>query len=318
MDYHLSHRPKKFKTLIGNKALAKQLLNALNEKNIGRFAHAIMLDGASGCGKTTIARIIAKKLGCGKGELIEVNAASTRGIDFIRTVINKAQYKPVTGKARVYIFDEAHQLSNDAQNGLLKLIEDYPKSSYFIFCSTNPEKILQTIKTRCAKYTVKTLEDDEIEELLKTVIKKEKLKVDKDVLKLVIEASDGIPRQALVYLGMVVGVKDYKKAKELIKSSIYDSKQAIDMCRALMQEANWSQLSKLIKDLEGQDYEKIRLAVLGYFTACIMSTSDKQINNIVKYNAIMEEFVTPLSYMNPKHDFIYRVSTTYLMLQGEG
>lgn len=306
MDLHLRYRPRKFKDFIGNKAVVSSLMEAL--KNKKTFSHAILLDGPSGCGKTTLARILAEKLGCHPKEIHEINAANNRGIDFIRDIISKAKYNPVLGKRRVYIFDESHQLSKDAQNAMLKLIEDSPKRSYFIFCSTNPESMLKTIKTRCAQYTVKSLRPKDIEELLDYVIKKEKLKTKSKIKSLIVDACDGSPRMALVFLGMLKGVTKRKRAEELIYTKIADTEQAITLCRALMSNKSWKELSAILKGLDGQAYEKIRLSVLGYFTSVMMNGK-----NLGPYAELLDVFMEPLTYMNPKHDLFHRVCQIHLI-----
>jgi len=309
MDLHLRYRPKKFKDLVGNKAIVSSLTEAL--KNRKTFSHALLFNGPSGCGKTTMARIVAKKLGCHPKEVHEINAANNRGIDFIRDVISKAKYTPIMGECRVYIFDESHQLSKDAQNAMLKLIEDSPKHSYFMFCSTNPESMLKTIKNRCAQYTLKSLRPKDIEELLDRVIKKEKLKTKSKIKSLIIDACDGSPRMALVFLGMLKGVTKRSRAEELIYTKIADTEQAITLCRALMKNVKWKELSAILKGLDGQAYEKIRLAVLGYFTSVMMS--GKSLGSCAE---VLDIFMEPLTYMNPRVDLFHRVCQVHLMFSG--
>lgn len=305
-DLHLRYRPKRFKDFIGNRATVLSLQESLRDKK--SFPHALLFSGESGCGKTTLARIVAEKLGCHPKEIHEINAANNRGIDFIRDIITKAKYNPVMGKRRVYIFDESHQLSKDAQNAMLKLIEDSPERSYFMFCSTNPESMLKTIKTRCAQYTVKSLRPKDIEELLDYVIEKEKLKTKSKIKKLIIEACDGSPRMALVFLGMLKGVTKRKQAEELIYTKIADTEQAIALCRAIMTNKKWKELSAILKGLDGQAYEKIRLAVLGYFTSVMMTGK-----NLEYCAELLDIFMEPLTYMNPKHDLFQRVCQVHLL-----
>jgi len=139
-----------------------------------KVPHTLLFSGPPGCGKTTLARILRKKLNCGKYDFSEVNCADFRGIDMVRDIRSHLQQAPISGDCRVWLIDEAHKLSNDAQNAFLKMLEDTPNHVYFFLATTNPQKLLKTIRTRCTEVVVKSLGDKNMEELIDDVIVGEK------------------------------------------------------------------------------------------------------------------------------------------------
>ena len=172
MSLYLKYRPKDLSQIKGNKSLVDSLNNMLSNKET--CPHTFLLHGPTGCGKTTIARIIANELGCHERDFIEINTADLRGIDTSREIINRSQFAPIQGSIMVWLIDECHKLTNDAQNALLKLLEDTPKHIYIILCTTDPQKLLSTIKGRCIQFQVSPLNDIEMFQLLRRIVRDEK------------------------------------------------------------------------------------------------------------------------------------------------
>jgi DNA polymerase-3 subunit gamma/tau len=139
-ELYLKHRPSLFKQVIGQ----DDAVNVLQQLLKGdRFPHALLLSGPSGCGKTTLARICRDKLECTGADFQELNGADTRGIDTIREIRSHLNLRPMHGKCRIWYIDEAHKLSNDAQNALLKMLEDTPTTAYFMLATTEPNKLIK-------------------------------------------------------------------------------------------------------------------------------------------------------------------------------
>ena len=141
----VKYRPRTFADLCGQSSVVKILTRQIET---GEFKNAVLFNGASGCGKTTIARIIANMINNGVGEPIEIDAASNSSVDNVRQIIHDAQERSIDSKYKIYIIDECHSLSNQAWQAFLKCIEEPPKYTIFIFCTTDPQKIPETIKNR--------------------------------------------------------------------------------------------------------------------------------------------------------------------------
>ncbi len=214
------YRSNSFDELIGQDHIAQTLTNAI-ETN--RIAHAFLFTGTRGTGKTSSARILAKCLNCEKSDkptakpcgkcnscqaiargedidVIEIDAASNTGVDNVREIIENSQFRPARSRFKVYIIDEVHMLSKSAFNALLKTLEEPPEHVKFILATTEVEKVLPTILSRCQRYDFRNISSREIADHLKSVCKKEKIKADDDAILLVAKAGAGSMRDALSLL----------------------------------------------------------------------------------------------------------------------
>jgi len=222
--FYSKYRPQKFSDLVGLETLSKSIITALTVDNL---AHAYFFYGPRGTGKTTVARLIAKALNCSNlsagdvcGEcssckaieegrfldLIEIDAASNRGIDDIRALRDKVNLAPTHKKAKVYIIDEAHMLTTEAFNALLKTLEEPPKRVYFVLCTTNPQKVPDTIKSRCLKFEFKRVPESSIVKKLVYILENEGVseKISNDDLKRLAQAAVGGFRDAETLLEQVL------------------------------------------------------------------------------------------------------------------
>ncbi|MEQ8335074.1 DNA polymerase III subunit gamma/tau [Nisaea sp.] len=225
------YRPQTLDDLKGQDALVRTLRNALAS---GRLAHAFVLTGVRGVGKTTTARIIAKGLNCigadGTGgptvtpcgvcdpcrsitedrnvDVMEMDAASRTGVDDIREIIDGVRYKPVSARYKVYIIDEVHMLSRNAFNALLKTLEEPPEHVKFIFATTEIRKVPITVLSRCQRFDLRRFDVSELMELFGTICGKENVEADEEALALISRAADGSARDGLSILDQAMALSD--------------------------------------------------------------------------------------------------------------
>lgn len=270
MSLAIKYRPSAIKEVQGNKQTLAALESVLSRPQ-GEIQHAMLFTGPSGCGKTTLARIVAERLGCHGRDYCEVDSADFRGIDTIREVRRQMSYKPMESACRVWLLDECHQLSKDGQSALLKALEDTPPHVYFLLATTDPEKLLPTIRGRCASFEVSPLDDDEMLRHLRQVASAERKRVSPEVLKQIVRDSLGSCRNALQVLDKVIDlpVEDMKAAAEQVAAK---ENAVIDLCRALMKREKWAVVAGIIKGLEKEDPEKTRLAIMGYCSSVLLNT----------------------------------------------
>lgn len=260
------YRPKKIEELEGNYALVSSLQKLLSEQELPR---TFLFEGPSGCGKTTVARMVCNYV---NGSLIELNVANTRGIDTIREIIDLSYLRRLDGKPKCFLLDEVHMLTKEAQNALLKILEDVPAETFFLLCTTEPDRVINTILTRCSRYRLNKLRDSEIRNLVKKVCKLEKIDLDEDVIDIIVYSADGVPRTALVLLEQLRGVEEIELAEQLALDCIYEEEQEIiELCRGLAQQkfSSWKEVMVCYRSIRKADVETIRKVMFQYFTTCL-------------------------------------------------
>lgn len=266
------YRPKTFADMFGNEDTIESLTATLLRDD---RPHAILLHGPTGCGKTTLARIIATKIGCHGNDFREVDSADFRGIDTIRDIRKKIHFAPLEGTQRVWLLDECHALTKDGQSALLKALEDTPDHVTFILATTDPQKLIPTIKGRCSQFQVKQLDDKQMMKLLFSIVKKEREKITKPVYKAIIESAEGHPRNAIQILQQVLAVEPDKR--ESVAAKVKEvSAQSIELSRALLNVSGWKMVSSILKELKDQNPESIRRQVLGYAVSVLLSKENHQ------------------------------------------
>lgn len=282
MALYLDYRPTSLAEIKGNEDVVSALEGMLSKPD--KFPHVILFHGATGCGKTTLARIIAKEMGCFGSDLMEIDFADMRGVDTVRDIKKSINYKPLQSSCRFWILDEVQKMTGDAQNAFLKTLEDTPKHVYFVLCTTDPGKLISTIKGRCSQFQVKPLNDKQLLRLLKNTVKAEGEELEQEIYDQIIQDSQGHPRNALQILEQVLNVPEDKRLRIAQQTAVVQS-QSIELSRALIKRSNWKVVSEILRGLKDQDPESIRRQVLGYAQAVLLNKDDPAAA------AIMEEFL---------------------------
>jgi DNA polymerase-3 subunit gamma/tau len=231
------YRPQTFSEVIGQEHVTRTLKNAIEQ---GRTAHGYIFSGHRGIGKTTVARILAMALNCRSSDkpvtepcgicesctevragnsvdVIEIDAATNRGIDEIRELREAARYRPARDRFKIYILDEAHQITDAAFNALLKTLEEPPSHVVFMLATTQPEDIPQTIRSRCQHFSFRAVRFEEILGQLKDLIGREKIEADEEALALLAEAGDGSIRDALSILDQAIASCDGRLTADAVR-----------------------------------------------------------------------------------------------------
>ena len=270
---HFKYRPKTFDEVVGNKA-AIEMLQSILDRDIKDMPRTFLFIGESGTGKTTLARIMKTELECSDADFHEYNASNTRGIDTIREIQHIAQLSPMKGKVKIFLMDEFHQMTKPAMEASLKLLEDAPKNTFFFLATTNPEKLLKAIKTRCTTIKTSLLPTKTISKYILEIAEKEGVDdFPKSVASAIAKASQGSCREAVKLLDQVIDIEDEETALEAVESSLGNESEVIELCRALLNGDPWKTVSKIIKGIDA-DPESVRLQVLGYFGNVVLGTED--------------------------------------------
>lgn len=266
-ELYKKYRPGVFKSVLGQEQVVAMLNGYLTK---GKLPHFLLFTGPSGCGKTTLARILKNKLECADTDFVEINCADFRGIDMVREIRGRMGLSPLGGACRIWLIDEAHKLTGDAQNALLKMLEDTPKHVYFFMATTDPDKLIATIKTRATVVAVKALTPTKAKELVAKVLQREEAQLEEDVVDRLVETAEGSARKLLVLLGQVLELPNSTEQLQMLQS--VDAKaQAIQLARALFNpRVTWTDVAKLLKEVT-EDPESIRWMVLGYCSSIVLA-----------------------------------------------
>jgi len=268
MELYRKYRPTRLKDVLGQPEAVNILRKKIKSESV---PHAILFHGPPGTGKTTLARIIAKHVKCSDYDLQEKNTADYRGIDSIREIRNSVNQAPMSGESRVWILDEVHKATNDAQNAMLKLLEEPPDHVYFILCTTDPQKLLSTILQRCTVIRLLPIPFEDIRDIVKNVCHQENIKLSKKVFERLIEYAEGSAREALQILDKIYQLEDEREQLDAIEKASVKT-QAITIARMLLNtKTKWKQISPILKELENEDAEQIRYMILGYGRAVLLS-----------------------------------------------
>ena len=234
------YRPQKFRDLVGQDLIVQILSNAIINN---RLAHAYLLTGVRGVGKTTTARIIAMSINCQNREIkdcepcgncdsckairldsnldvIEMDAASNTGVDDVREIIDNVKYKPIIGTYKIFIIDEVHMLSKSAFNALLKTLEEPPQHVKFIFATTEIKKIPITVLSRCQRFDLLRIENKILTNHLLDIINKEKIDIDNNAVSLIVRAADGSVRDGLSLLDQAISNQNLKINTKIVSEML--------------------------------------------------------------------------------------------------
>ena len=268
------YRPQTFDEVIGQTPISTTLKNAIS---LNRVGHAYLFSGPRGVGKTSMARIFAKALNCKKGptvtpcgecpacaeiegarslDVLEIDGASNRGIDEIRTLRENVKFAPAAGKYKIYIIDEVHQITADGFNALLKTLEEPPAHVKFIFATTSSHKVPATILSRCQRFDFRRISVETIAGALKEICKKEKIKIDDDALFTIAKTADGSLRDSQSVLDQMAASTEGKISKEDVVRSlgVLEEETLVELMNALAKRDAKSALLVLHASLnEGKD-----------------------------------------------------------------
>ncbi len=279
------YRPQKFSDVIGQEHVTRTLQNAIAQE---RIAHGYIFSGHRGIGKTTVARILAMALNCrstnettGKPvaepcgvcdscteiragnavDVIEIDAATNRGIDEIRELREAARYRPARDRFKIYILDEAHQITDAAFNALLKTLEEPPSHVIFMMATTQPEDIPQTIRSRCQHFSFRAVSFEDIMGQLRDIVTKEKIPADDDALALLAEAGDGSLRDALSILDQAIASTSDHLTLESVRSLIGSAPAAaLDTVMQAVAESSTQKILVLVDELIGEGHSPTHFA----------------------------------------------------------
>lgn len=278
------YRPRKISEIVGQKDALKMLID-MDKRNA--IPHALLMSGPSGTGKTTIARILARRLKCSPMDFCEINGSSSRGIDTIRDIERAVSTAPIGGTSRVWYIDESHALTGDAQNSILKLLEDMPPHVYFMLATTDPKKLKPTILTRCTQIVCKAISIADLKELIDRVVLAEEKTLDSSVVDLIASTANGSARQALVTLHTVIGLVDKESQIAAIQNPDVVG-TGIELARLLYNpKSTWQQVAGILKTNE-EDPEGIRRIIVGYGKAILLNSG------AARAHMVIEEFREPL------------------------
>lgn len=295
-----SWRPQSFDELVGQEPVKKALTNALET---GRISHAYLFAGPRGTGKTSTARILAKALNCSKGptahpcnacshckeitegtsaDVIEIDAASNRGIEEMKKIREQVYFAPVSSRYKVYIIDEVHMVTPDAFNAILKTLEEPPEHVVFILATTEPQKILNTILSRCQRYDFHRVTVDEIAAHLQKVCAGSGIQAEPDALRLIAIQADGGMRDALSLLDQC-SVMETLITPQTVRQVL--GLVGRETLRTLIGNLGKKDLSVALENLnalleQGREMEQILVELMEYFRALLLFSVDRNYQEI--------------------------------------
>lgn len=311
MSLYRKHRPQQFADLVGQDHIKTTLANALKS---GKFSHAYIFAGPKGSGKTTTARILAKALNCSGRDIakevepcdkcmsclevtgghsmdvVEIDAASNRGIDEIRDLREKIKFAPTAGRYKVYVIDECHMLTKEAFNALLKTLEEPPKHAIFVLATTELHKVPATILSRAQLFDFKKAKIDEIVGLLNEIAKREQIQIEPEAVQLVARLAYGAYRDALTLLDQVSSVRSDSKSITLAETQLVlgqATEQSVwDFVQALLAKDR-SRALEIISEVsfEGKDLSNFSSEVIELLRKVILS----QVGLDTQFEATKEE-----------------------------
>jgi len=304
------YRPKTFGEIVGQEHIIKTLTNALK---LDKIAHAYLFTGVRGTGKTSVARILAKAVNCLEKksaepcnkcqacesinqnksmDLIEIDAASNRGIDEIRELRDGIKFSPSNLKYKVFIIDEIHMLTREAFNALLKTLEEPPAHAIFILATTEIHKVPQTIISRCQKFDFHKLTLDEIVERLNWISNQEKVKIEKSALELIAINADGSVRDGESLLGQIMSMEDKNITLEEVQTilGVVDIKAVSDLVQFISEKNSGKAISH-INEISNHGYDLIQFtkSLIGYLRKMMILKVDVNLSKLVTAELTKEQ-----------------------------
>ena len=268
MELYRKYRPETFADVRGQREAVGIIKGWLAKNSV---PHAIMLEGPSGTGKTTIARILANELGAVTVmDYQEVNVAEERGVDMV-SELGKDVRRNITGHNRVWVLDEVHALLKAPQNSLLKKLEEAPDYAYFVLCTTDSQKLLPTLLNRCSRIRVKSLDDSALLEVIHRIASAEEREVPDDVCEAIVRHASGSARKAIVKLEQCLAAIKTENMLAVVAQEEQFTATIKNLCEIMTggKTATWRETAKIFAALQ-EDPETIRRAVLGWVESALV------------------------------------------------
>lgn len=298
------YRPSSFEEVIGHEPVLAALRRAMAADTC---PHAYLFTGPAGTGKTTLSRIVAADLKC---EVVEIDAASNSGVDDMRQLVELGNHVALSGAGRrAFIIDECHTLSKSAWQAILKLLEEPPDHLFICLCTTEREKVPETIQTRCYNVVLRPVKPEEMGDLLEAICALEEWQVKPDVMSAVIQAATGQPRKALTILQSVYDADSREEVSRIV-SLLDASNPMIELMQTLMKSApTWSMVQPILARLEEADFESGIIPAGRYVAAALMKTkSDKE---AARYWAILDAMTFPTTTYDRQVHFLTAIGRLF-------
>jgi DNA polymerase-3 subunit gamma/tau len=273
-------------------------------------SQVFLLSGPSGCGKTTLARIAAAHVGCQPHDIIDVDAATNSGAEETRKLQEVMAFRPIGGgEMRAIIIDEAHGLSQKSWDTLLKTIEEPNAHSIWFFCTTKPGNVPTTVKTRCTKIELRSLNDKEIESVVNRVIAKEGLEVSDGALQVIVREARGSAREALSNLAVCEDAETAKEAAALLHSHV-EGDAIRELCQFLLKPGSWAKAMAIVDKFDPEDraYEGRRIIVCHYMGSVLKGA--KSDDAATRTLQILEAWSTPYNQSEGIAPFMLSIGRT--------
>lgn len=287
----VKYRPSSWEDVIGQDVIVEILRKQIDTNTI---KNSYIFSGASGCGKTTAARIFANNINNNQGTPIEIDGASNNGVDNVKQIISEASHRSLDSVYKIYIIDEAHMLTNQAWNAFLKTIEESPKYTIFIFCTTDPQKIPDTIKNRCMRFNFTRINPELIYSRLEYVCLKENIQVSKEVLDYISRISHGEMRNAISKLETCAGYsKNITIESALNALGTYSYDTYFDLINSVV-DGNFMSCDNFISNIYNKGFD-MKLFVTD-FLSFVLDIMKYSFNKDIKCTKLPNNYIDKLNF----------------------